>query len=228
MKKRLVVLTGAGMSAESGLKTFRDMGGLWHTHNVYEVASPEGWRKMPQTVLDFYNERRKQLLEAKPNDGHRLLAQLENDFSVRIVTQNIDDLHERAGSTNVLHLHGELRKAQSTCNQNLIYDIEGWQLNLGDTDENGCQLRPFVVWFGESVPMLNKAIDEMKQADLLLIIGTSLNVYPAAGLMTYTRSDIPIYYIDKQPAFVDKHIHIIKDTASSGLLRCIELLNLEK
>ena len=184
--KKLVVLTGAGMSAESGIKTFRDAGGLWEGHDVMEVASPQGYRNNPELVLEFYNQRRKQLKEVEPNQGHFNLAGLEEHFHIDIITQNVDDLHERAGSSNVLHLHGELRKVRSTYNPSLIYHWED-DLVLGDTCEKGSQLRPHIVWFGEAVPMIEKAAKIVEQADILVIIGTSMQVYPAAGFVTMFR-----------------------------------------
>ena len=198
MKKKLVVLTGAGISAESGIKTFRDSDGLWEGHNVNDVATPEGWHKNPALVLDFYNQRRKQLKEVQPNLGHIILAELENYFDVFIITQNVDDLHERAGSSNVLHLHGELLKVRSTKNPNYILD---WQddLNFGDFDENENQLRPNIVWFGEEVPALEEALTLTQSADYFAVIGTSLQVYPAAGLIDFTSRETPIFYIDPKP-----------------------------
>lgn len=197
--KKLVVLSGAGISAESGIKTFRDAGGLWEGHDVMEVASPEGWRKNPALVLDFYNKRRQQLFEVEPNKAHIITAQLEEHFDVTIVTQNVDDLHERAGSTNVLHLHGELLKARSIYNED---DIVEWKtdINLGDLHTDGHQLRPHIVWFGEAVPAIMDAIDIVKKADYVIVIGTSMQVYPAAGLIDYARPDIPVFYIDPNPA----------------------------
>lgn len=199
--KRIVVLTGAGISAESGIKTFRDADGLWEGHDIMEVASPIGWENNPELVLDFYNKRRAQLLEVKPNLAHEILAELQTNFDIQIITQNVDDLHERAGSKNVMHLHGELLKVRSITNQN---EIHHWatDLNLGDLDKNGVQLRPHIVWFGEDVPMIEQAIDIIETADLLLIIGTSLQVYPAAGLMNYANQNIPVYYIDPKPATI--------------------------
>jgi NAD-dependent deacetylase len=199
MKKRLVVLTGAGISAESGIKTFRDSDGLWEGHNVMEVATPEGWNKNPKLVLDFYNKRRQQLKEVHPNLGHQILAELESHFDVFVITQNVDDLHERAGSKNVLHLHGELLKVRSTVNPNYILD---WQedLNYGDFDSNKNQLRPHIVWFGEEVPALEEAIAITKTADYFAVIGTSLQVYPAAGLIDFTRPEILVFYIDPKPS----------------------------
>ena len=198
MKKKLVVLTGAGISAESGIKTFRDSDGLWEGHNVNDVATPEGWRKNPALVLDFYNQRRKQLKEIQPNLGHIILAELENEFDVFIITQNVDNLHERAGSSNVLHLHGELLKVRSTKNPDYILD---WQddLNFGDFDENKNQLRPHIVWFGEEVPALEEALTLTQSADYFAVIGTSLQVYPAAGLIDFTVRETPIFYIDPKP-----------------------------
>lgn len=215
MKKKLVVLTGAGISAESGIKTFRDADGLWEGHNVMDVATPEGWQKNPELVLDFYNQRRRQLHEVQPNLGHQILAELENVFDVHIITQNVDNLHEKAGSTKVLHLHGELLKVRSTKTDRHILD---WQEDLiwGDTDSNGNQLRPHIVWFGEEVPALEEAVAIVEKADILIIIGTSLQVYPAAGLMHYANPDIPVYYIDPKPAKVYDLINDIKIIAATG------------
>lgn len=194
--KKLVVLTGAGISAESGISTFRDSGGLWEGHDVMEVASPEGWRKNKELVLDFYNQRRKQALTVMPNEGHKELVRLEEFFDVTIITQNVDNLHERAGSSNVLHLHGELFKSQSTVDPRLVYEMEGWEIKLGDKCEKGSQLRPFIVWFGELVPMIEPAMDISAKADIFVVIGTSLNVYPAAGLIRYASETCPKYIID--------------------------------
>lgn len=200
--KKLVVLSGAGISAESGIKTFRDAGGLWEGHDVMEVASPEGWRKNPALVLDFYNKRRRQLFEVMPNKAHTITAQLEKHFDVTVITQNVDDLHERAGSTNVLHLHGELLKARSIYNE---YDIVEWKndISIGDLHTDGHQLRPHIVWFGEAVPAIADAIDIVKQADYVIVIGTSMQVYPAAGLIDYAKHNTPIYYIDPNPAQIN-------------------------
>lgn len=226
MKKRLVVLTGAGISAESGLKTFRDADGLWEGHDIYEVASPQGFHANPELVLDFYNQRRRQLLEVTPNKAHLNLADLESSFDVNIITQNVDDLHERAGSSNVLHLHGELLKVRSTKNENLVYP---WKKDilLGDTCEENAQLRPHIVWFGEDVPLLEKAVEITLQADILVIIGTSMQVYPAASLVDYVTSNTPIYFIDPNPA-VNKNafnnLTIIKDVASTGTDTLISIL----
>ncbi len=202
--KKIVALTGAGMSAESGLKTFRDADGLWEGHDVMEVASPQGWYTDPLLVLDFYNQRRKQLLNVEPNAGHNLLAELESRFEVEIVTQNVDDLHERSGSSKVLHLHGELLKVRSTLKDNLVYD---WRkdLNQGDLCELGSQLRPHIVWFGEAVPLLEQAIDITATADILIIIGTSMQVYPAASLINYAKPGVPIYFIDPNPAISESY-----------------------
>lgn len=196
MKKKLVVLTGAGMSAESGIATFRGSNGLWENHRIEDVASPEGWRKDPHMVLEFYNQRRKNVMEAKPNRGHIILAELQKDFDVQIITQNIDDLHERAGSKKILHLHGEIRKSRSTGDPDHIYDIHGWELKWGDRCEKGYQLRPHIVWFGEAVPMIEPAADLVSAADIFVVVGTSLQVYPAAGLVAYASPSIPKYIID--------------------------------
>ena len=219
MKKKLVVLTGAGISAESGIKTFRDSDGLWEGHDVMEVATPEGWRKNQDLVLDFYNKRRQQLKEVKPNLGHYILAELEQHFDVYIITQNVDDLHERAGSTKILHLHGELLKVRSTQNKDLILD---WQDDLftGDLDKNGHQLRPHIVWFGEDVPALERAIEITEDADYFAVIGTSLQVYPAAGLISYTYSTTPVFYIDPKPIsipHIQNKVGVIAKVASEGV-----------
>lgn len=222
--KQLVVLTGAGMSAESGIKTFRDADGLWEGHDVMQVASPEGFTANPELVLDFYNQRRQQLLQVKPNKAHIELANLEKHFKVTIITQNIDDLHERAGSTDVVHLHGELLKARSTTNENLILD---WtkDINLGDVDQNGNQLRPHIVWFGEAVPLIEKAVEICATADKLLIIGTSLQVYPAASLMHFVPEHIPKYFIDPNPSISStKTLTVIPETATKGINTFISLL----
>jgi NAD-dependent deacetylase len=219
MKKKLVVLTGAGISAESGIKTFRDSDGLWEGHNVMDVATPEGWHKNPALVLDFYNQRRQQLKEVQPNLGHQILAELENDFDVYIITQNVDDLHERAGSTNITHLHGQLLKVRSSKNENYILD---WQddLNFGDVDHQGNQLRPHIVWFGEQVPALDEAISITEQADYFAVIGTSLQVYPAAGLIDFTKKETPIYYVDPKPIKIPNlrnRLEVIPNIASEGV-----------
>ncbi|MEG2102652.1 MAG: NAD-dependent deacylase [Flavobacterium sp.] len=231
MKKKLVVLTGAGISAESGIKTFRDSDGLWEGHDVMEVATPEGWHKNQDLVLDFYNKRRQQLKEVNPNLGHQVLAELENHFDVYIVTQNVDDLHERAGSSKVLHLHGELLKVRSTKNRELILD---WTNDLltGDLDKNGHQLRPHIVWFGEEVPALEEAISIVEEADYLAVIGTSLQVYPAAGLISYTYSITPVFYIDPKPISIpniQNKVEVIAKTATEGVAEMRKkLFELEK
>lgn len=219
--KKIVVLSGAGVSAESGIKTFRDSNGLWEDHKVEDVATPEAWHRNPELVLDFYNQRRRQAASVQPNNAHRILAELEAYFDVTIVTQNVDNLHEEAGSSNVVHLHGELFKARSTKNPNLIYPIEGTELKLGDLAEDGSQLRPHIVWFGESVPMLDMAIDIVQKADILVVVGTSLIVYPAAGLIHYVSNTIPIYIVDPvRPEIAHKrNFHFIEEKATVGLTR---------
>ena len=194
--KKIVVLTGAGMSAESGIRTFRDSNGLWEEHRVEDVATYEAWLRNQQLVLDFYNQRRKQLYEVTPNAGHTALVELEKKFEVQIITQNVDDLHERAGSAHVLHLHGELKKVRSTVDENLVYELPGWELKKGDLCEKGSQLRPHIVWFGEAVPMIEPAMELTAKADIFIVIGTSLNVYPAAGLVYYVKDQTPVYLID--------------------------------
>lgn len=194
--KKLVVLTGAGISAESGLATFRDSGGLWEGHRVEDVATPEAWQRDPAQVLEFYNQRRKKALDVKPNRGHEVLKELEHDFDVTIITQNVDDLHERAGSSHVLHLHGSLFESRSTLDETLVYKIPGWELKLGDVCERGSQLRPNIVWFGEMVPMIEVAARMAADADIFLVVGTSLVVYPAAGLIHYVRREVPKFVVD--------------------------------
>lgn len=224
--KKLVVLSGAGMSAESGIRTFRDMGGLWNEYDVMEVASPAAWANNPNLVHQFYNERRKQLFECEPNKGHQLVAELEKYYDVKIVTQNVDDLHERAGSSDILHLHGELKKARSTKDPNLIYELDSWELTVNDTCEKASPLRPHIVWFGESVPAIDEAIKIVNKAEVFLIIGTSLNVYPAAGLLDYIPKDTPVYVIDpNQPIVLTKeNITYIEENASIGMEKLFELL----
>jgi len=217
MKKHLVILTGAGMSAESGIKTFRDADGLWEGHDVMEVATPEGFAANPELVLDFYNQRRKQLFEVDPNTAHFDLAKLETDFTVSIITQNVDDLHERSGSTNVIHLHGELLKVRSVYDKN---DIQEWKtdLVLGDVCEKGYQLRPHIVWFGEDVPMIEKAVEICATADVLVIIGTSMQVYPAASLMHYVPQNTSTYFIDPKPNIESKeNLTVIAEKATTGM-----------
>ncbi len=228
--RKLVVLTGAGISAESGISTFRDQNGLWEGHDVMEVASPEGWRKNRELVLDFYNQRRKACLKAKPNQAHLLLAELERDYDVTIITQNVDDLHEKAGSSNVIHLHGELFKAQSTVDPSLVYPMEGWEIKLGDKCEKGSQLRPYIVWFGEQVPMMEPAMYAAGEADIFAVVGTSLLVYPAAGLISYCPLDIPKFLIDiKMPVLpAMQHLTKIEEKASTGVSKMIKLLKEEQ
>jgi len=224
--KKLVVLTGSGMSAESGLKTFRDSGGLWENYDVMQVASIEGWYQDPELVLQFYNERRAQLQDAKPNAGHTGLVELEEFFDVSIITQNVDDLHERAGSRKVLHLHGILTNVRSTGNEELIYDIGYKSITMGDTCEEGYQLRPDIVWFGEPVPAIREAVRITSEADIFVVIGTALVVYPAAGLIDYVPQNIPIYVIDpndvKAPAY--RKIEFIKEGAGAGVRALINKL----
>lgn len=230
--KNLVVLTGAGMSAESGISTFRDAGGLWDKYPVEQVATPEGYAANPKLVIDFYNERRKQLLTVKPNRGHELLARLEDHFRVAVITQNVDNLHERAGSTCVIHLHGELTKVTSSRqpgNPAYIRELEPeeYEVCMGDLAEDGSQLRPFIVWFGESVPMIETAIDYVEKADIFLIIGTSLNVYPAAGLLNYVPVGVPVYLIDPNQVSVasGRSVHVIRKGASEGVEEFMRLLH---
>lgn len=221
--KNLIVLTGAGISAESGIATFRDADGLWEGHDVMEVASPQGWRKNPALVLDFYNKRRAQLNSVKPNAAHHTLAALEKHFNVTIITQNVDDLHERAGSSNIIHLHGELRKMRSESNENIL-PCHG-DIQLGDRCEQGAQLRPHIVWFGEDVPAMEEAIDLTTTADYLLIIGTSLQVYPAAGLKDFVSARTPIYFVDPKPS-LESHgkLTVIAENASTGVEKVAEIL----
>lgn len=221
---KIAVLTGAGVSAESGIKTFRDSDGLWEGHDVMEVASPEGFARNPKAVLEFYNQRRRQLLTVEPNAAHRALAELERNHEVTIITQNVDDLHERAGSTNVIHIHGELLKARSTGNEDLVLD---WKedLNLGDLCENNHQLRPHIVWFGEMVPMIEVAVEIVEQADVIIIVGTSMQVYPAAGLMQYAKPDAPIYFVDPKPSISEtKRIKVFAENASTGVPKVVKEL----
>lgn len=225
-RKKIVALTGAGISAESGLKTFRDANGLWEGHDVMQVASPEGFAANPELVLEFYNQRRKQLLLVQPNEGHLALAKLEEYYQVDIITQNVDNLHEQAGSSKVLHLHGELLKVRSTADENMLLD---WttDLVLGDIDSNGQQLRPHIVWFGEMVPMLEPAIDITSKADILVIIGTSMQVYPAASLVNYVKVGTPIYFIDPKPSVTKNdfnNLTVIAENASIGVPELVSTL----
>lgn len=225
-KKKIVVLSGAGMSADSGLRTFRDADGLWEGHDVMEVASPAGFAKNPALVLEFYNQRRRQLLEASPNAGHRALLRLEERFEVGIVTQNVDDLHERAGSSRVIHLHGELLKVRSCVDEDLILDWEK-DLVLGDLDPKGHQLRPHIVWFGEMVPLLDLAGQWTRQADILIVVGTSMQVYPAANLIHYVAADRPIYFVDPNPSVRAgdfNALKLIEKTAAQGLPELVDRL----
>lgn len=226
MKKKIVVLTGAGVSAESGINTFRDSDGLWEGHDVMEVASPQGFVNNPALVLDFYNQRRKQLFTVRPNEAHISLVRLEEYFDVTIITQNVDDLHERAGSSKVLHLHGELLKVRSTINEN---EVLQWNkdVNVGDLCTNGHQLRPHIVWFGEQVPLLETAVEITEKANILIIIGTSMQVYPAASLINFASSDTPIFFVDPKPN-VSKSQHeklkIIENTAAKGIPKLVDKL----
>ena len=217
--KKLVVLTGAGISAESGIPTFRDSGGLWVGYDVNEVATFEGWQKNPELVLEFYNQRRKRALEVEPNEGHRVLVELESHFNVTIITQNVDNLHERAGSSNVLHLHGSLFQSRSTVDESLVYDIEGWELKLGDLCEKGSQLRPNIVWFGELVPMMEVAAAEAAKADVFMVVGTSMVVYPAASLIHYVPHHVPKFVVDPNLPDVGyvPNVTMIAEKASTGL-----------
>ena len=224
--KNIVVLTGAGMSAESGIKTFRDAGGLWEGFEIEEVATPEAFEKNPKLVLDFYNQRRKQLFDVEPNKAHHYLKDLENYYNVTIITQNVDDLHERAKSSHVIHLHGELRKVRSTKDETFMLHWET-DLHLGDIDTKGNQLRPHIVWFGEPVPMLDKAIKIVEEADILVIIGTSMKVYPAASLINFIKFETPIYFIDPKPTVSKnnyKNLTLIKNGAVKGTKELLKKL----
>ena len=224
-KKKIVVLTGAGISAESGLKTFRDSDGLWEGYNIEDVATPRAWKKNPQLVLEFYNYRRKNVLDASPNAAHKGLAELEKEFDVHIITQNIDDLHERAGSTKVLHLHGEILKMRSERNEEMVYDIRG-DINLHDKADDGAQLRPHIVWFEEPVPKIEEAIPVVYSADIFVVVGTSLVVYPAAGLINYTAFDIPKYIIDKRIPYTSSlsNLTAIEKPATEGIAELLAIL----
>jgi NAD-dependent deacetylase len=224
-KKQLVVLSGAGISAESGLQTFRDSDGLWNGYDVYEVASPQGWNTNPQRVLDFYNARRRDVAKALPNDAHIGLAQLEQDFDVTVITQNIDDLHERAGSAHIIHLHGEIFKMRSVADEHCTYEIRG-DIHLGDQAADGFQLRPHIVWFGEAVPMMEKAIAVVQHCDYFVVVGTSLQVYPAASLLYYAPPEVPKFIIDKKIPATEKqnNVHIIEMPATTGVQELIKML----
>ena len=224
--KRIVILSGAGISAESGLKTFRDSDGLWENHNVYDVATPEAFARDPELVLNFYNERRHQVLEAKPNQAHLSLVEFESQFNVTIITQNIDDLHERAGSSHVLHLHGEIDFARSSVDETLIYPLNGAEIKLGDRCQKGSQLRPHIVWFGEAVPMMEEVIPLVEMADILLVIGTSLAVYPAAGLVNYAPPYSKKYYIEPQgfDGMKSQNFKVISKKAGEGVPKLVKEL----
>ncbi len=227
MKKKVVVLTGAGISAESGIKTFRDSGGLWEEYDIYEVASPSGWAKNMELVLEFYNKRRKQLKEVEPNFAHKALVKLEEKFDVQIITQNVDNLHERAGSKNILHLHGELTKARSTADPNLVYEIGYEEIKKGDVCEKGSQLRPHIVWFGEPVPLITEAAEICATADIFIVIGSSLVVYPAAGLIEYVPEQSPKYIIDPVKPNLSRfypNIYFIEEKASTGTEKVVKQL----
>ncbi len=227
--KNIVVLTGAGMSAESGINTFRDSDGLWENHNIMDVATPEGWAKNPALVLDFYNKRRAQLKEVFPNKGHEILSELQSQFTINIITQNVDNLHERAGSKNILHLHGELTKVRSIKNEKHILEWND-DLNLGDLDSNANQLRPHIVWFGEAVTAIEEATSIVEKADVLIIIGTSMQVYPAAGLLHYVHQSVPVFYIDPKPATlqdINNPLEVIPMSAVNGMSYLAEKLKKE-
>lgn len=225
MKQKLVVLTGAGISAESGISTFRDSDGLWNNHRIEDVATFQAWQKNPQLVMDFYNQRRKQLHEVEPNAAHFALHTLEEQYDVQIITQNVDNLHERAGSTNILHLHGELTKARSSVDHQLIYEIDGWELKFGDLCAKGSQLRPHIVWFGEMVPSIPVAAKMAQQADILLIVGTSLVVYPAAGLVHEVKDNTPVYLVDPKGAGMQlPNLTVIQEKATTGMQKLLQIL----
>ncbi|MFT5833219.1 MAG: NAD-dependent deacetylase [Cognaticolwellia sp.] len=225
-KPKIVILTGAGMSAESGISTFRDSDGLWENHDIMEVASPEGFAKNPELVLHFYNERRKQLFDVEPNLGHKMLVELEAKYDVVVITQNVDDLHERAGTKRIVHLHGELRKARSIGDESLIYKREG-DINIGDTCKKGHQLRPHIVWFGEAVPMLEIALQLVAIADYIIVIGTSMQVYPAAGLVYQAPKKAPVFFIDPDPQVNKQDFYdltIIAEPATIGVKKVVDFL----
>jgi NAD-dependent deacetylase len=230
MKKKVVVLTGAGISAESGLQTFRDSGGLWEGYNVYDVATPEAWRRDPELVQQFYNDRRKAILAAAPNAGHLALVELEQKYDVTIITQNIDDLHERAGSSKIVHLHGIITRSQSDKNPSLTYEIIGWELKAGELCEFGSQLRPHVVWFGEPVPMIETAAEICHQADIFIVIGTSLQVYPAAGLVDLVPAKALKFIVDKNDTSgADSKVKKIIESSSTGVPKLVaELIKMKK
>ena len=218
-RQKLVVLSGAGVSAESGIPTFRASDGLWENHRIEDVATPEAWARNPALVQDFYNQRRKQALSVDPNAGHRALVSLEDAFDVTVITQNVDNLHEKAGSSHVIHLHGELFKSRSTQDPSLVYDVDGWEIKEGDLCERGSQLRPHIVWFGEGVPMMDVALEATQEADILIVVGTSLNVYPAAGLVYAVRPGVPVYVVDPNTPTMHKrpNVTFIAEPATTGL-----------
>ena len=225
-RQKIVVLSGAGISAESGIPTFRASDGLWENHRIEDVATFDAWQRNPDLVQDFYNQRRKQALSVQPNAGHLALVKLEEKYDVTVITQNVDNLHEKAGSSTVVHLHGELFKSRSTTDESLVYDIEGWEIKKGDCCEKGSQLRPHIVWFGEAVPMMDVALELTEQADIFIVVGTSLNVYPAAGLVYAVRAGVPVYVVD--PNIPDMHrrdnVTFIAEPATTGLTRLAEQL----
>ena len=224
--KKIVVLSGAGISAESGIPTFRASDGLWENHRIEDVATPEAWERNPALVQDFYNQRRKQALSVQPNAGHLALVKLEEKYDVTIITQNVDNLHEKAGSSRVIHLHGELAKSRSSVDETLIYDIEGWEIKAGDYCEKGSQLRPHIVWFGEAVPMMDIAAAVTQEADIFIVVGTSLNVYPAAGLVFAVQKGVPIYVVDPFSPDIQKRANItfIAEPATIGLTQLADQL----
>jgi NAD-dependent deacetylase len=226
--KKIVILTGAGMSAESGLLTFRDGDGLWNNYRIEDVATYEAWQHNMELVMDFYNQRRKQLYEVEPNLAHFELVKLEEKYDVHIISQNVDNLHERAGSSNVLHLHGELTKARSSVDDTLVYDIKGWELKIGETCEKGSQLRPHIVWFGEAVPLMQEAIAITQEADIFIVIGTSLLVYPAASLLYYVSDDVPLYYIDPKTADIKhRNVNMYIEKATKAVPKLVKELLLK-
>lgn len=227
-RKKIVVLSGAGISAESGIRTFRDTNGLWEDHSIEDVATPEGWQRNPDLVLEFYNQRRKQAFSVQPNAGHVALAELERYYTVTVITQNVDNLHEKAGSTHVIHLHGELTKVRSSADESLIYELDeaSWEVKRGDVCEKGSQLRPHIVWFGEAVPMMDVAVDETAEADIFIVVGTSLQVYPAAGLLYAVPKGNPIYIVDPNIPDVAKrqNLTLIPEMATAGLTKLAQQL----
>jgi NAD-dependent deacetylase len=229
MPKKVLVLSGAGISAESGISTFRDSGGLWEGHEVMDVASPQGWHKNRSLVLDFYNQRRKQASKCIPNDGHNYVKKLEEHYDVTVITQNVDDLHEKAGSSDIIHLHGELFKVRSTLDETLVYDLEGWELLEGDLCEKGSQLRPHIVWFGEMVPMMEIAIQQALSADYLIVVGTSLVVYPAASIVDFVPEHCEIYLIDPNGGeiTINRNVKTFAENASTGMKKVFEHLKIK-